>query len=130
MSKRHLVCVQVDQSGELFTITAGSDEQCHQLVNRHPCYNLDASFEGDNEDSFTGGFVVPPGQRIAIGRSAASKVHNSKLMLVLGDVYKGDTSYKIKLDLDRVGTYRVNAKKHQSGALVTVELHDRQAVVV
>jgi len=129
LSLRRLVCIQVDQSGQLFTITASGESKCHQLVNRHPCLVLDASFEGDDHDSFAH-FVVPCGQQAAIGRSASSKSRSDRLVLILGDVFQGNRSWRVTVDLDRTGTIQVNQKDSlRAAAVVRVELRARVARV-
>eukprot|EP00971_Amphidinium_carterae_P087733 1735901-Amphidinium_carterae.1 len=128
---RVLVCVQVDQSGSLFTVTVRDASYCYQLVNRHPCLKLDACFvygEQDRKEPQTiAHFLCEHGAQVPFGRPCKRWNEEAKLCLTLSD--SGQSS-ELVLDLTRTGSHLVkNSDEFKVSAVVFVELRGTVARV-
>jgi len=129
-SLRRLLCIQADLCRSLFTITAAGEDHCHQILNQHPCLVLDACFEGEEFIDSSSHFVVPYGQRVALGRSSASWQARTRLILVLGDTLHCAHAKRLYVDLDRCNKYQVEvSEEFPTCAAIRVELRNRVALV-
>lgn len=135
-SKRRVLCLRVNQcAGQLLTVTATGEDDCHQLINRHPCLVVDACFqEVWGKIDSQGHFVVPFGQQVAVGRpghyGTGCLTAGGKLMLLLGDVQSNKNCAQIAVSLDRPTTINLEPSHELPfAAMVRVELRQRVARV-
>lgn len=120
---RRLVCVEVDQSGQLFNITATDESSCHQLVNNHPCLDVEARYV-DEALQGTSNFKAGYAQHHAIGQSKyRSAAGHGLLKLTLR---AGARRREVVVSLDRTSCHR---DAEAPAVLITVELRARVAVV-
>eukprot|EP00438_Fugacium_kawagutii_P002907 Skav230074 [mRNA] locus=scaffold2569:115713:128479:+ [translate_table: standard] len=84
--KDHLFCVQIQQcTSQLITLTLTGPDDCHQLVNRHPCLVVDGSFTDELMEAAH--FVAVHGAKVPFGFSGVQSFNRKRsIRLVLGDV--------------------------------------------
>lgn len=122
-----ILCLQVDQVGDVATIAIGDASECHHLVNKHPGLALEGFFENEGSDGERC-FAVAFDERRALGSSPSKgPLMHGRFTLQLTDAQDGSRSVRRCVSLVRASSHTVQLGL--LAAVIEVEIRARVALV-